>query len=146
MALVLVIDDEADVRTVLKAWIARAGHDVLEAENADAALAVLEHTAVDIAFCDVQMPGRDGIWLTGEMRKRYPMMPVVLATAVGNVTPNVSMQKGVITYLLKPFEPEWITNALDMGLKWREETAHAGPKPEDVGDHLTDWLDSLKDL
>ena len=39
-----------------------------------------------------------------------------------------------------------ITDALTMGLKWREETTASGPKPEDVGDHLTDWLDTLKEL
>jgi len=146
MSQILVIDDEENVRHVLKAWMTHAGHQCLEAEDAEAALAVMAQTPADVAFCDIQMPGRDGIWLTGELRRRYPMMPVVLATGVSTVPATVSMQAGVLAYLVKPFNRNAVTHAIDLSVKWRDETARAGPRAEDVGDRLTDWLDSLQEL
>src|ERR1039458_9033047 len=103
MSRILVIDDEEHVRRVMTGFITKAGHTCLEAADAESALAVMAETPADVAFCDIQMPGRDCIWLTGELRKRYPTMPVVLATGVSTVPPNVSMQAGVLAYLVKPF-------------------------------------------
>jgi two-component system OmpR family response regulator len=65
MAQILIVDDEASVRQVLARWISSAGHTVREAESAAAALEEAENHEPAVVFCDVQMPGRDGIWLTG---------------------------------------------------------------------------------
>jgi len=62
MALVLLVDDEADVRHLLGQVIRREGHEVMEAESSDAALAVMAARAADVVFTDIQMPGRDGRW------------------------------------------------------------------------------------
>src|SRR6185436_3692803 len=109
------------VRQVLARWIASAGHTVREAESAAAALAEAENHEPAVVFCDVQMPGRDGVWLTGELRKRHPATAVVLATAFSTIAPRVSMQAGVVAYLVKPFASAAISEALSLALQWHFE-------------------------
>ncbi len=147
MARVLVVDDEDNVRELLRRWIVAGGdYEVDEAEDAEVALKRMAACPADAVFCDVQMPGHDGLWLTKELRARYPTTAVILATGVSTVPPNVSMQAGVLAYLVKPFRREPLMNALVQALEWHKETVASGAKPEDVGAALTDWLDQLKDF
>src|SRR4051794_16618287 len=102
MGYILVVDDEESVRTMLRRWLEDAGHEVREAADAMEALDIMAVAPADVAFCDVQMPGKDGLWLTGELRSRFHSTAVVLATGVSTVPPRVSMQAGVMAYLVKP--------------------------------------------
>jgi DNA-binding NtrC family response regulator len=144
VALILTVDDEGLIRQILSRCIAALGHEPLEAESADAALDVMATRPVAVAFCDIQMPGKDGLWLAAELRKRYPTTAIVLATGVSAIPPNVSMRAGILAYLVKPFSPEQVGNALDAALKWHRDTVAAGPHPDDTGDRVQEWLDSLE--
>jgi CheY-like chemotaxis protein len=53
MAVILIVDDEHSVRQVLARWIQGAGHEILEAESADAALEVMEKQPAAVVFCDI---------------------------------------------------------------------------------------------
>lgn len=141
MALVLVVDDEPDVRQLLGRVIRRAGHEVMEAESADAALAAMEVQPADVVFSDIQMPGHDGRWLTKQLRKRYPRSAVVLATSVTDLEPAMTLQFGVLSYLVKPFELDDVGRALKMAVEWQASNA-AEPITVDAG-QLEDWLNSL---
>lgn len=141
MALVLVVDDEPDVRQLLGRVIRKAGHDVMEAESANAALAAMETRPADVVFSDIQMPGHDGRWLTMELRQRYPRSAVVLATSVTDLEPAMTLQFGVLSYLIKPFELDEVTRALKMAVDWQAGNDSA-PAPVDVR-QLEDWLNSL---
>jgi DNA-binding NtrC family response regulator len=143
MPKVLVVDDEPSIRQLVGRWLGDAGHDYAAAESADAALAAMETSPAAVVFCDVQMPGHDGIWLTRQLRALYPTTAVVLATGVTTVPPNVSMQSGVLAYLVKPFRRETLLDALVTGLKWHREASDAGIKRHDP-DVLDKWLDSLE--
>lgn len=145
MARVMVVDDEPGVREVVRRFIEAEGHEVCEAGDAEAALRVMEQQRADMTFCDIQMPGHDGIWLTRQLRQRYPDLPVVLATSVTTVPPSVSMQCGVLAYLIKPLERSAVVAALGTALAWQKQVVEAGPKPEDSGDRLDQWLAALKD-
>lgn len=144
MALILIVDDEQSVRQVLARWIQREGHETLGAESADAALEAMEKQPATVVFCDIQMPRRDGLWLTAALRKRYPTTAVVLATQVTTVAPQISMQAGVLAYLVKPFSQESVIHALKTALAWHTDTVAAGPRPEDAPERLQEWLDSLQ--
>lgn len=144
MALILIVDDEQSVRQVLARWIQGAGHETLEAESADAALQVMEQQPAAVVFTDVQMPRRDGLWLTAELRKRYPTTAVVLATQVSTVAPRISMQAGVLAYLVKPFRSESVIEALEAALAWHTQTVATGSHPDDAPDRLQKWLESLE--
>jgi CheY-like chemotaxis protein len=144
MALILVVDDEYFVRSVLTRWIQEAGHEAAEADSSDAALQAMEGRPATVVFCDIQMPGRDGLWLTTQLRKRYPQTAVILATSVSTVAPPISMQAGVLAYLVKPFTRSAAIDALDIALAWHQEAAAKGPRPEDTPERLQEWLNSLE--
>jgi len=145
MARVLVVDDEAPVRHMLGLVIRKHGHDVVEADSADAALAVMDGRQADVVFTDIQMPGHDGRWLTFELRKRYPATPVVLATSVTDLEPVITLKFGVLSYLTKPFDLEAIGRALEMAVDWHAENLASGHRPVDEV-QLEEWLDSLNVL
>src|SRR5436190_24402638 len=79
---VLVVDDDISLRPMLAAWVNRFGFYASEAASAEKALEHLEHTPADIALCDVNMPGRNGVWLAARIRERYPTTAVIMATSV----------------------------------------------------------------
>ena len=144
MALILIVDDERSVRQVLARWLQGAGHEILEADSADAALEAMEKQPAAVVFSDIQMPRRDGLWLTAELRQRYPATAVVLATQVSTIAPHISMQAGVLAYLVKPFSQESVIHALEAALAWHTDTVATGPRPEDTPKRLQAWLDSLE--
>lgn len=146
MAKVLIVDDEPRVRELMRRQLEHSGHELFDAEDAQAALDAMAQTPCDVIFCDIQMPGRDGLWLTAELRKLYPMSAVVLATGVSSVPPKVSMQAGVLAYLVKPFTRQALLTSLATAVQWVDDTKASGPKAEDQGTNVTDWLDELKDL
>ena len=144
MALILIVDDESMVRRLLGRWVQALGHEILEADSADAALQVMEKQRAAVVFSDIQMPGRDGLWLTSEVRTRYPTTAVILATSVSSVAPQISMQVGVLAYLVKPFDQQAVKRALDAALTWQSKAAAAGPLQEDNAERLQQWLASLE--
>jgi len=146
VAKVLIVDDEPRVRELMRRQLEHSGHDLYEAEDAQAALDAMVQVPCDVIFCDIQMPGRDGLWLTAELRKLYPMAAVVLATGVSSVPPKVSMQAGVLAYLVKPFTRQALLTALATAVQWVDDTRTHGAKAEDQGTNVTDWLDELKEL
>jgi putative two-component system response regulator len=142
MASVLIVDDERPIRQLVGRWLRDAGYTFREAEHSEAAIAAMAAEPAAVVFCDIQMPGHDGLWLTRQLRQQYPMTAVVLATGVTTVPPNVSMQSGVLAYLVKPFRRETLLSALAQALRWHEEAAAAGPTAHDAG-QLDQWLASL---
>lgn len=142
MAEILVVDDEEPIRNILTRWLERAGHHVQQAESADAALLAMQTAPAAVVFADIQMPGHDGLWLTAELRKRYATTAVVLATSVSTVPPKISMQAGVLAYLVKPFGEARVMEALEEALRWHTEAAVSPPSVK--SDDLQAWLSSLE--
>jgi DNA-binding NtrC family response regulator len=138
MPIVLVVDDESQIRDLLARWIGGDGHEVRQAATAAAALDDMQSAPSDIVMCDVHMPGESGLWLTGQLRQRYPETAVVLATSDRTVPPQVSLQQGVVQYLAKPFTREEVLGAVRLAVGWhdtavseRGRTKIAGPLPKE---------------
>jgi CheY-like chemotaxis protein len=117
---VLVVDDESQIRELLVRWIGGDGHQVRQADSAEAALDDMEAVPSDIVMCDVHMPGESGVWLTSQLRERFPETAVVLATSDRLVPPQVSLQPGVVQYLAKPFTREEVLGAVRLAMGWHE--------------------------
>ena len=116
---VLVVDDDISLRPMLAAWVNRFGYCAFEAPSAETALQHLEQTPTDIALCDVNMPGRDGVWLAARIRERYPTTAVIMATSVDDADVAVStLSNDVVDYLLKPFDSMRLREALALGVDW----------------------------
>jgi len=115
---VLIVDDEGGVRELLTRWLAPVDCTLFEAADAESALQLMEIKTIAAVVCDLSMPGRGGEWLVGQIRERFPTVAIVLATSDDAVPTRVSLQRGVVGYLLKPFERAEVLNAVTEALVW----------------------------
>ena len=112
-AQILIVEDDQDLREALVTTLELAKFRVREAANAEQALAKLAESPVDMVVSDVNMPGMSGHDLLHEIQRRYPGLPTMLITAYGQISHAVSaMQSGAIDYLVKPFEPSVLVDAV----------------------------------
>ena len=103
----LVVDDIADNREILRRRFTRRGYDVTEAEGGLQALELLANNTFDIVLLDVVMPGMDGLSVLGEIRANWSqaMLPVIMVTAKTEVQDIVTaLQQGANDYITKPVE------------------------------------------
>jgi putative nucleotidyltransferase with HDIG domain len=123
---VLVVDDEPNVRALLRAWLESGGYTVSLAASADEALRSLEAVPADVVVCDLRMPGHDGLWLTDRVRRVFPETAVIIATGVNDVSAAVEgMRQGVVDYLPKPFDRNRLTDAVARGIEWHRAASDA---------------------
>ena len=100
---ILVVDDKESFRFIVKGYLADAGYDVIGAGSAEEALQELARTPCDLIVSDLVMPDMDGVELLRQIRRQWPQLPFVLATAHGSIDGAVAaMQEGADDYLLKP--------------------------------------------
>lgn len=101
---VLIVDDSKLARIVVGKVVSALQPDWqrLEAGNADEALAIVEAQPVDLAIVDFNMPGRNGLELAEELRRRFPAMPIAVATA--NVQDEIIARARAVnaTFIAKP--------------------------------------------
>ena len=145
MSSILIVDDEAGVREILSRWLAVEGHDIREADTAEAALASMASACADVVLCDVEMPGQGGLWLAAQLRDRYPMSAMVLATALDSVPPATSLQSGIVEYLVKPFDRANVVSAVEHGVRWHIDAVERSLKPAPARGSMSTWLDSELD-
>lgn len=108
---VLVIDDEEDVREVLRLHLESEGYNVLEAENGEDGINVLRSednlVNVGVILCDIRMPKVNGIECIDFLRKEAPGIPIVVVTGYPDTEMATNlMKKGVKDYLVKPVEKD----------------------------------------
>ena len=118
MARILVIDDDRSLREVVGFMLSEAGHEVLEAGDGEAGLALLGHDP-DLVLTDVRMPGIDGMEVLRRIREEggAGSPPVVVLTAHGTVEQAVAaMGMGAFTYLLKPFTRDELRLTVEQAL------------------------------
>jgi DNA-binding NtrC family response regulator len=103
-ALVLVVDDDPEVRTLLSRRLRRAGYIVEEAGDGLEALGVVGKAVPDVVVTDMAMPRLDGLGLLKELRNRDPELPVIVLTGHGSLENAIlAMRDGsLFDYLLKP--------------------------------------------
>jgi len=116
----LVVDDEDSMRKMLSDLFRDEGYRVWEAESAERAIEVAREQELDVVLSDVNMGGRSGIELVGELRRVRADAPVVLMTAYGTVASAVeSMRAGAFDYITKPFENDVALLAIERALEFR---------------------------
>jgi two-component system response regulator AtoC len=107
MRRVLVVDDEENLRLVLRTFLRKHGYEVEVAETAEAALGLLDAFGPDFVLADVRMPGMSGIELCAELRARSSMATVVVMSAFGSVELALeAMKAGAYDYISKPFQQD----------------------------------------
>lgn len=113
---VLVVDDDAAMRALLTDWLGALGYRAEEAGDADTALEMMRKRQVNIALCDICMPGHDGVWLVDQLRRHFPDTAIVIATGLSQMDPSVTLGPGVAAYIVKPFEYDTFATAIEQAL------------------------------
>ncbi|CAM2141329.1 MULTISPECIES: DNA-binding response regulator ResD [Bacillus] len=102
---ILVVDDEARIRRLLKMYLERENYVIEEAENGDEAIAKGLETNYDLILLDLMMPGTDGIEVCRQIREKKAT-PIIMLTAKGEEANRVQgFESGTDDYIVKPFSP-----------------------------------------
>ncbi len=105
MSKILIVDDDPNIRELIRVFLRNEGFDVYEAADGVEALTTLASLKADLAILDVMMPNLDGWELCRELRAAYDM-PLLMLTAKGETSQKVKgFDLGADDYLVKPFEP-----------------------------------------
>jgi len=125
---ILIVDDEESVRDSLLNWFIEDGYSVECAENAKAALHLLEDREFDIILADIKMPGMDGMEMHRRIRALNRDSIVIIMTAFASVDTAVqALKDGAFDYITKPFDPDDLSHlirnaAAQISLKSENET------------------------
>ena len=104
-ARILVVDDEASARSGLEKLLRQAGYAVDTAKDGTEALAIAAERPPEVVVTDLKMPEMDGMTLLGKLRESDRDLPVIVATAFGDVSSAVAaMRAGAADYLTKPID------------------------------------------
>ncbi len=103
MGTILVADDDTTCRDSIQKVLEREGHTVHTAENVDSALAALRLRHFDLVVCDYRMPGKTGIDLLMELKRRQESVPVLMISAYADALAEQSIiQLGALELMKKP--------------------------------------------
>jgi DNA-binding NtrC family response regulator len=104
MAKILVVDDQDDVRKVLKRFLLSIGHDVIMATNGEEALEKIQEEPT-IVLLDFAMPGENGIEVLRKIKEISPSTDVIMVTGVGGHDIGLeSFEQGAFEYITKPID------------------------------------------
>lgn len=120
MARVLVIDDDEEQRTLIKAMLDRVGHRVEEASDGAEGLRLFGKHAPDLVLTDINMPGMDGHEVISALKLVHAEVPVI-AISGGSAVPKdelllKAVQLGAVEVIMKPFEFEQLAGAVGRAL------------------------------
>src|ERR1700685_3985413 len=118
---ILVVDDEETIREIVSSMLGGAHFQTRQASSGVDALAVLESgDQFDLVLSDLMMAEMDGIALLERAKERYPDMPIVMVTAVHDISVALqALRNGAYDYLLKPFEREQLLATVRRALENR---------------------------
>lgn len=152
---VLIVDDEANMRWILKEALAAVGYEVEVATGGQEALSEMGRRPADLVLLDLKLKGMDGLTTLRRLMERWPDTVVIILTAYGTVATAVeAMQLGAADYLRKPFDVEEIIFKLQRALerralqaevlRLRVQVAPAAVEPP-VGTHVR-WQRSVEQV
>ena len=115
---ILVVDDDPDIREVLRDRLESLGYQVLSASNGREGLELLEKQSPQLLLLDIEMPGMNGLEVLKEIRRREIDVTVVMITAYGTIERAVqAMKQGAYDFIPKPFEPDHIALVVQKALE-----------------------------
>ena len=123
---VLVVDDEPDIRRVVRMMLEKAGYDVLEAEDGQAAIEVINtgenRLMLDAVVCDMRMPKINGVVAMAYLSRSIPPCPSGRADGLSRYGDGrlVLMRRASVDYLVKPVDGEQLRSAVSRAMAQRE--------------------------
>jgi len=128
-ATLLIVEDDPEMRAVLKDFLEREGHRVIPEASGERAIAAVESERIDAVILDKEMPGMSGLDFLSFVRHRFPGTPVILITAFGGSrVAEEAFRRGAAGYLEKPFRVADLLRAVRGVI----EAGHARSSPRGV--------------
>ena len=105
MSKILIVDDEAAIRSALKEVLEYEGFSISEAPDGETALKMVMKESFDLIFCDIKMPKLDGLDFLSELKKEEINVPVVMITGHGTIDTAVeALKRGAYDFIQKPLD------------------------------------------
>ena len=150
MSKILIVDDEAPIRALMRATLTMAGHTVAEAGGGEEALEKIKKQNFDLVVLDIMMPVTDGYEVL-ERIKAIPSrasIPVIVVTAKSYESEGImrEMTAGAIDHLTKPFDPEDLEIAVSRALNADEDALDRKRAMMSRGANLYGTVDKLRQL
>lgn len=128
---ILVVDDENIVLESCRLVLETEGYDVILVSSSEAALKIIDEINPAILLIDLKMPGRDGMYLMGEVKQKWPELPIIVMSgyATMETIEEVSL-RGATAFIPKPFTPEELLDTIfpftytDKGHAKKDSTNH----------------------
>ncbi|MGK7916453.1 MAG: response regulator transcription factor RpaB [Prochloraceae cyanobacterium] len=103
---ILVVDDEASIRRILKTRLSMIGYEIATAADGKEALEKFPHIQPDLVVLDVMMPKLDGYGVCEQLRQKSDL-PIIMLTALGDIADRITgLELGADDYVVKPFSPK----------------------------------------
>ncbi len=102
---ILIADDEAEIRDLLRLYLEKDGYEVFEAADGIEALAVLRQEKIDLAILDIMMPGPDGYRVLHNIRENSNIPVILLSARASDSDKILGLDLGADDYITKPFVP-----------------------------------------
>jgi two-component system chemotaxis response regulator CheY len=122
---VLIVDDEPDVRKVVRMTLEKAGYDVIEAEDGEKAIEAIKADEnpllLDVIICDIRMPKINGVEAINYFQQQWPRVPLIVLTGFPDMDMATGfLKKGIVDYLVKPVEKEKLIGSVAKAFEQRE--------------------------
>lgn len=131
--IVLIVDDEEEIRHLLDRLFRKEGFATITAKDAMDALMELQDHDVDLVLTDIRMPGMDGLELISQIHEIKPQMPVVVISGYGSLdTVMDAVDKGAFFFVSKPFNQTTILDAALKGLRLPQPFHEPSPSPPEA--------------
>jgi DNA-binding NtrC family response regulator len=119
---ILLVDDEKDFVEMLTLRLEEIGEEVLQAYSGLECLEKIKEAEVDVVILDIKMPGMDGIETLQEIKKRYPLVEVIMLTGHGTIETAVQgMKLGAYDFLIKPADFDDLVTKLNKARERRHD-------------------------
>lgn len=130
---IVVVDDDARIRDLLRRYLSQEGFEVLLAEDGKALSRHLSRESVDLIVLDLMLPGEDGLSICRRLRNSNDLTPIIMLTAkVEDVDRIVGLEVGADDYLPKPFNPRELLARVNAVLRRRPSLEAPGAPGKEV--------------
>ena len=130
---ILVVDDDARIRDLLRRYLTQEGFEVIVAEDGKALTRIMMRDPIDLIILDLMMPGEDGLSICRRLRAASDRTPIIMLTAKGeDVDRIVGLEVGADDYLGKPFNPRELLARVHAVLRRRPATEAPGAPSTDT--------------
>ncbi|MCK9594144.1 MAG: response regulator [Candidatus Omnitrophica bacterium] len=127
---ILIVDDDPDIRDVLRITLEDEKYEVYEANNGEEGLKAIQNKTFDLALLDYKMPKMTGLELCARIKKDILLrhLPVIMVTGKGEITDKIDgIDSGADDYIVKPFEPKELLARIRMVVRRTERDLEANP-------------------